>query len=51
MRQLGPRFRSVEEYRLDQSDKYEVHWKRWGPYVSERQWVSWLDFMTQLSRG
>ncbi|OWZ77611.1 cytoplasmic protein [Cryptococcus neoformans Tu401-1] len=36
--ELGPRFRSVEEYRLQQSDKYQVHWKRWGPYVSERQW-------------
>lgn len=36
--ELGPRFHSVEEYRLQQSDKYQVHWKRWGPYVSERQW-------------
>ncbi|RXK38115.1 cytoplasmic protein [Tremella mesenterica] len=35
---LGPRYRSVEEYRLDQSDRYDVHWKRWGPYLSERQW-------------
>jgi diketogulonate reductase-like aldo/keto reductase len=40
MQSLGPRYRSVEEHRLDQSDRYEVHWKRWGPYVSERQWVS-----------
>ncbi|ORY35385.1 putative cytoplasm protein [Naematelia encephala] len=38
MQNLGPRYRSVEEHRLDQSDRYEVHWKRWGPYVSERQW-------------
>ncbi|WWC90864.1 uncharacterized protein L201_005801 [Kwoniella dendrophila CBS 6074] len=37
-RSMGPRYRSVEEHRLDQSDRYEVHWKRWGPYVSERQW-------------
>ncbi|WVQ99883.1 hypothetical protein IAU59_007026 [Kwoniella sp. CBS 9459] len=37
-RSLGPRYRSVEEHRLDQSDRYDVHWKRWGPYVSERQW-------------
>ncbi|WVO15911.1 hypothetical protein L204_103576 [Cryptococcus depauperatus] len=36
--QLGPRYHSVEEYRLQQSDDYQVHWKRWGPYVSERQW-------------
>jgi hypothetical protein len=37
-KELGSRFRSVEEHRLDQSDAYEVHWKRWGPYLSERQW-------------
>ncbi|KAL1408700.1 hypothetical protein Q8F55_005513 [Vanrija albida] len=36
--QLGTRYRSVEEYRLQQSDSYEKHWKRWGPYLSERQW-------------
>lgn len=35
---MGPRYTSVEEFRLDQSDRYEKHWKRWGPYVSERQW-------------
>ncbi|ODN78976.1 hypothetical protein L202_04489 [Cryptococcus amylolentus CBS 6039] len=38
--QLGPKYHSVEEHRLQQSDKYEVHWKRWGPYVSERQWAT-----------
>ncbi|ORX38653.1 putative cytoplasm protein [Kockovaella imperatae] len=31
-------YRSVENWRLDQADAYEAHWKRWGPYVSERQW-------------
>lgn len=35
---LGARYRSVEDYRLTQADNYEVHWKRWGPYLSERQW-------------
>ena len=40
MASMGPRYTSVEEYRLNQSDRYEKHWKRWGPYVSERQWVS-----------
>ena len=27
-----------EQKRLDQSDKREVDWKLWGPYVSERAW-------------
>jgi hypothetical protein len=27
-----------EEQRLYSSGKREVHWKRWGPYLSERQW-------------
>ena len=29
---------TAEEIRLEQSRKRAVHWKRWGPYVSERQW-------------
>jgi hypothetical protein len=27
-----------EEQRLQASVEREVHWKRWGPYLSERQW-------------
>ena len=27
-----------EEIRLLESDSRKVHWKRWGPYVSERAW-------------
>jgi hypothetical protein len=27
-----------EEQRLQSSVEREVHWKRWGPYLSERQW-------------
>ena len=27
-----------EERRLEQSSKREKHWKRWGPYLSERAW-------------
>lgn len=33
-------WKSVEETRLDEDERKEKHWKRWGPYVSERQWVS-----------
>ena len=27
-----------EQQRLDQSARREKHWKRWGPYLSERAW-------------
>ena len=27
-----------EEQRLEAAEEREVHWKRWGPYLSERQW-------------
>jgi Mannosylglycerate hydrolase MGH1-like glycoside hydrolase domain len=27
-----------EEKRLEESRRRLVHWKRWGPYLSERQW-------------
>lgn len=36
---LGNRYTSVEEWRLEQDAKKAAHWKRWGPYLSERQWV------------
>src|SRR5437660_1044550 len=29
---------NAEEKRLEESRKRRVHWKRWGPYLSERQW-------------
>jgi hypothetical protein len=29
-----------EEQRLQDSVEREVHWKRWGPYLSERQWCT-----------
>ena len=37
---LGDKYKGVEKYRLEQDDKRERHWKRWGPYLSDRQWVS-----------
>lgn len=33
-------WKSVEELRLDEDERKEKHWKRWGPYVSERQWAT-----------
>ncbi len=29
---------NAEEQRLEESRERESHWKRWGPYLSERQW-------------
>jgi len=29
---------TAEEKRLEESRQHLVHWKRWGPYLSERQW-------------
>lgn len=33
-------YKSVEEERLQESEKKVRHWKRWGPYLSERQWAT-----------
>jgi len=27
-----------EEVRLSESESRQKHWKRWGPYLSERAW-------------
>src|SRR5947209_914076 len=29
---------NAEEQRLEESDSRNAHWKRWGPYLSERAW-------------
>jgi hypothetical protein len=29
---------TAEESRLEEARKRTAHWKRWGPYLSERQW-------------
>ncbi len=29
---------TAEELRLEESLRRNAHWKRWGPYLSERQW-------------
>jgi hypothetical protein len=35
----GPESRqSAEQQRLDEDDARRQHWKRWGPYLSERAW-------------
>jgi hypothetical protein len=36
---LGTNYRGAERHRLVQDSNKDLHWKRWGPYVSDRQWV------------
>ncbi|QDS92797.1 Mannosyl oligosaccharide glucosidase [Roseimaritima multifibrata] len=51
-----------EHRRLQENEAREVNWKRWGPYLSERQWGtvredyseggnSWRDFSHEQSRS
>ena len=29
----------TKEYqRLNENNSFKAHWRRWGPYLSERQW-------------
>ncbi|KAH7888809.1 Six-hairpin glycosidase-like protein [Phlebopus sp. FC_14] len=37
---LGTDYRGAEKFRLQQDEKRERHWKRWGPYLSDRQWAT-----------
>ncbi len=33
-----PRIQTIEDSRLEEARTRKKHWKRWGPYLSERQW-------------
>jgi Glycosyl hydrolase family 63 C-terminal domain len=33
-----PRLQTTEDQRLEDSRTHKKYWKRWGPYLSERQW-------------
>ncbi len=33
-----PRIQTIEDRRLEEARTRKRHWKRWGPYLSERQW-------------
>jgi hypothetical protein len=35
---LGKHDMNAEQTRLDQARAHKAHWRRWGPYLSERQW-------------
>ncbi|KIJ67690.1 hypothetical protein HYDPIDRAFT_165553 [Hydnomerulius pinastri MD-312] len=36
----GTDYEGAEKHRLQQDEKRERHWKRWGPYLSDRQWAT-----------
>ncbi|THH30923.1 hypothetical protein EUX98_g3248 [Antrodiella citrinella] len=38
--QLGRQYNGAERHRLVQDGTKELHWKRWGPYLSDRQWAT-----------
>ncbi|KAI0321072.1 Six-hairpin glycosidase-like protein [Amylostereum chailletii] len=38
--QLGADYEGVERHRLEQDATRDRHWKRWGPYLSDRQWAT-----------
>ncbi|KAI8993796.1 Six-hairpin glycosidase-like protein [Trametes punicea] len=40
LEKLGPQYHGAERFRLDQDERKELHWKRWGPYLSDRQWAT-----------
>ncbi len=48
--QLESEYESVERHRLAQDQRRERHWKRWGPYLSERQWVRNLPSLFHFHR-
>ena len=37
-RTLPPSPLIAEQQRLEEDARREKHWKRWGPYLSERAW-------------
>jgi hypothetical protein len=37
-RPVAPLAPTREDERLEEASSRRVHWKRWGPYLSERQW-------------
>ncbi|TCD62203.1 hypothetical protein EIP91_007236 [Steccherinum ochraceum] len=37
---LGNEYKGAERFRLVQDGDKDLHWKRWGPYLSDRQWAT-----------
>jgi len=41
---------TAEEQRLEESRERKAHWKRWGPYVSERAWAPCVKTTARMHR-
>ena len=37
-KESGPTMKTAEQCRLDEARERKAPWKKWGPYLSERQW-------------
>ena|ERR1700722_770516 len=46
---LAGEYHGAEKFRLLQDGEREQHWKKWGPYLSDRQWVCY-DFPSFLHK-
>lgn len=42
-------YESAEEKRLKEDKERTRYWKRWGPYVAERQWATGEFFLLNRS--
>jgi hypothetical protein len=38
-----------EEKRLKEDRERQKYWKKWGPYVAERQWATGMFFSAHLT--
>lgn len=41
---------SQEEIRLKEDKERSRYWKKWGPYVAERQWATGESPMLRIAR-
>jgi hypothetical protein len=46
---LGIEYNGAEKFRLLQDGERKRHWKKWGPYLSDRQWV-WQLVASQIPK-
>lgn len=47
----GHEFLTEEEKRLKQDRERTKYWKKWGPYVAERQWATGSVYSGWVATG
>lgn len=47
----GHEYLTEEERRLKQDRERTKYWKKWGPYVAERQWATGAQLLSARVRG